>query len=186
MTYDVFESDRSKATVLPNGLKYLVKEIQGKKPQLMIWQPKAKKPFYNYLVNADQVARIIQEYSDRLDYHKQMKAEYKAHNAVTPEKLEQVKPGDIFYCSWGWEQTNIDFYKVIERKGKKVTVCSMSCEVVSTDSWASGKKMPGNTILEEQKTYTLTFYGYEPQFKISSFETASKWDGKPKFYSEWA
>lgn len=41
-----------------------------------------------------------------------------------PEKAEKtpvnkygVKVGDIFYSSWGYEQTNIDFYQVIALKG---------------------------------------------------------------------
>ena len=31
--------------------------------------------------------------------------------------LESVKEGDIFVASWGWEQTNIDAYQVIAKKG---------------------------------------------------------------------
>lgn len=29
-----------------------------------------------------------------------------------------VKVGDVFVNSWGWEQTNIDFWQVVELKGK--------------------------------------------------------------------
>lgn len=29
-----------------------------------------------------------------------------------------IKEGDIFYSSWGYDQTNIDFYKVKKRIGK--------------------------------------------------------------------
>ena len=27
------------------------------------------------------------------------------------EKLN-IKPGDVFYCSWGYDQTNVNFYSV--------------------------------------------------------------------------
>lgn len=29
-----------------------------------------------------------------------------------------VQIGDVFYDSWGWEQTNIDFYQVVALRGK--------------------------------------------------------------------
>lgn len=31
---------------------------------------------------------------------------------------QTVNVGDIFYYSWGYDQTNIDFYQVIELNGK--------------------------------------------------------------------
>lgn len=35
----------------------------------------------------------------------------------TPVNKYGIKVGDIFYSSWGYEQTNIDFYQVIALKG---------------------------------------------------------------------
>ncbi len=32
--------------------------------------------------------------------------------------LDKVKVGDVFSCSWGYEQTNVDFFQVIEKVGK--------------------------------------------------------------------
>lgn len=43
-------------------------------------------------------------------------------------KVEPVNPndafeiGDILYCSWGYEQTNIDFYQVVDKRGKTTLV----------------------------------------------------------------
>ena len=31
---------------------------------------------------------------------------------------EKIKVGDIFYRSWGYEQTNIDYYIVTKKIGK--------------------------------------------------------------------
>ena len=43
--------------------------------------------------------------------------------AAAPAKKEKVnkygvKVGDLFYISWGYEQTNVDFFQVIELKGE--------------------------------------------------------------------
>lgn len=186
MEFDIFETQRNQAEVLSNGLKCLVTHRDGKKSHLMMWQPRAKKPFYNFLINANEVESTITSHAQRLDYWEQQKAERKEINKVTPEKLETVKAGDIFRCSWGWEQTNVDFYKVISRKGRKVIVRQIGANIVSTDSWASGKKVPSDNFIDEEKTFTLHFSGSDPHFKMSDFETASRWNGQPSFYSEWA
>jgi hypothetical protein len=34
----------------------------------------------------------------------------------------KVKVGDIFVASWGWDQTNIDFYKVVRLIGKTMAL----------------------------------------------------------------
>lgn len=40
----------------------------------------------------------------------------------TPVNKYGVKVGDVFYASWGYEQTNIDFYQVIALKGTTMAV----------------------------------------------------------------
>ena len=36
--------------------------------------------------------------------------------AVVPS--HNIKVGDLFYASWGWEQTNVNFFQVVELVGK--------------------------------------------------------------------
>jgi hypothetical protein len=36
--------------------------------------------------------------------------------------------GDIFVCSWGYDQTNIDYYKVMEVKNKSVVIAGIGQE----------------------------------------------------------
>jgi len=51
------------------------------------------------------------------------KAERKAARAAAKvAALESVKEGDIYVASWGWEQTNIDAYQVVAKKGATVTL----------------------------------------------------------------
>ena len=42
--------------------------------------------------------------------------------AEETQNAEGVHLGDIFYSSWGYDQTNIDFYQVVELKGKHTLV----------------------------------------------------------------
>lgn len=46
-----------------------------------------------------------------------------------------IKEGDIFYSSWGYDQTNIDFYKVIEKVGKgSVKIAPVENKIVHEQS----------------------------------------------------
>ena len=48
---------------------------------------------------------------------------------------DKVKPGDIFYTSWGYDQTNSDFYKVVEvsKTGKTCQVIGIQKQMMSQD-----------------------------------------------------
>lgn len=37
---------------------------------------------------------------------------------IEPERAHDVKVGDVFYTSWGYDQTNVNFFQVIALKGK--------------------------------------------------------------------
>lgn len=46
-----------------------------------------------------------------------------------------VNEGDIFVCSWGYDQTNVDFYEVVELtpSGKSVRLQMIDQEVVESN-----------------------------------------------------
>lgn len=49
-----------------------------------------------------------------------------------------VKVGDVFYNSWGYEQTNIDFYEVVKLRGKtQIVLRAIGSEIVRTLGFAS-------------------------------------------------
>lgn len=114
-----------------------------------------------------------------------------------------VKVGDYFVCSWGYDQTNVDFYKVVGVTAKGVKV----------QAWQS-KTVDGRVVAgEEPKTNTKTtltpdeFYeadywtrkensvevpapvkfhrtrdwSSEPTFTVNSYSNAYLWDGAPKY-----
>ncbi len=53
-----------------------------------------------------------------------------------------VKIGDIFYDSWGWEQTNIDFYQVVGLRGKTQVVLKAIESAKVPDGFMSCKVTP--------------------------------------------
>lgn len=72
----------------------------------------------DYLTSLGDTTRL-NEYKARLEKRAEERAaareESKRQNA---EAMKLVKVGDVFSCSWGWEQTNVDFFQVISIVGK--------------------------------------------------------------------
>ena len=96
--------------------------------------------------------------------------------------MEALQAGDIIYDSWGYEQTNVDFYKIIEIKGRTATIQELGQDKKYTSSM-SGETTPSEkTISEPIKKRICT----DNSIKINESVRLSKWDGKPKFFSEYA
>jgi hypothetical protein len=110
---------------------------------------------------------------------------------TTPKKEDGfdfgVKVGDIFYNSWGYEQTNIDWYQVvaITPTGKSVKVKRINAKIKDSGNM-SGSSMPVKNSWHDRdkKVYTkkMKRYGNEIYLKFDHGATA-KWDGKPKSVS---
>jgi hypothetical protein len=72
------------------------------------------------------------------------KSTYKEEQKVKKQQQQKdVKVGDVFCYSWGWEQTNVDFYQVVSKPSPAtVIVKSISHETVEDCSWASDYVKP--------------------------------------------
>jgi len=87
---------------------------------------KSKARFPNYLFNYRfrSVERMVEFCNEWIN---KVEANIKANNELKAKKKEaqkvmnhHFKEGMIIYNSWGYDQTNIDFYQVIESKEKSI------------------------------------------------------------------
>jgi hypothetical protein len=95
------------------------------------------KPLFNYRFrNVEQMeAWLGKELIRRLAiqaYHEERKAEKKKALEVNPFQV-----GDIVYDSWGYDQTNIYFYQVIEVKNKSVVIQHIKGKMIPSDGYCS-------------------------------------------------
>ncbi|MCR6574331.1 hypothetical protein [Campylobacter insulaenigrae] len=95
------------------------------------------------------------------------------------EKNENgYKVGDLFYSSWGYEQTNIDFYQVIATSKKTIWMAKIEANVYY-ENWHGGKKSPKkNSFIFDEKVFkTLS---NSPKFMENLIY---KYNGQPKYFS---
>ena len=68
---------------------------------------------------------------------------------------DKYELGDVFSTSWGYEQTNVNFYQVVAKKGKSTLVFKeITGVIVSQDSSMSGKKAPKVDEFKNDKMHT--------------------------------
>lgn len=103
------------------------------------------------------------------------------------EKQSSFNIGDILYSSWGYGQTNIDFFQVVGLTKLGVKIVCMEDLVVewNNDTWY-GKKIPGEPRKHKPMQHKVhnSDYDFGPYISVSSWSIATKWDGKPKTFDQ--
>ena len=108
------------------------------------------------------------------------KAEDKAKRAADKkEAIAKAVVGDIYYCSWGYDQTNIDFYEIVAKKGVNIEIRKISKILDRSERGADyvcAKK--GSYVGEEVIKKRFNGSG---NITMNSFSSAYLWSGTPKY-----
>ncbi len=150
------------------------------RPMTAIWYGRAEKPqIYSTYPNEEYRDKAIQEFLDRRAYRAEVNAQRKQERRLTRDHNIQI--GDIYYTNWGYDQTNIDFYKVVNVRGSRIDLKELTQKY--TDRGEGGYPdtvIPGDEFAND-KIYTVSARADGTVTSLSSFEYLSKWDGQPKY-----
>lgn len=110
-----------------------------------------------------------------------------------------IKVGDFFVSSWGYDQTNIDFYKVVGVTAKCVKIQKVNTRVTA-DHFSQDEVEPGwepvkghwvrrdgvSTYDPEAPAPVMlkrvqSGYKGAPTLTMTSYSIAQLWDGKPQY-----
>ena len=112
--------------------------------------------------------------------------------ASEPVSKFGIKVGDILEDSWGYEQTNVEFYLVTKIiSACKIEIVELGHKEVSTESSMSGYVMPDtNRRIGEPLQKIVSQSSWEKRdgrwhVKISECISLTPWDGRPCFTSSW-
>ena len=173
-----------------------------------------EKEIYNQIVNANIGDMICTKASNKMEYKgiiedMLMQQGYKQGvnyesifdwgKAITHiKKLTDIKPyaepmhdikiGDIIYNSWGWEQTNIDFYQVTATTAKTITLRAIKSSTTEFNNMQLyGKKTAIKDCFKSDKTIKKTPYFCSGNWHIKfEYGSGGLWDGEPKDFSCYA
>ncbi len=115
------------------------------------------------------------------------RAARRADELQAAKGVPPVKAGDVFVCSWGYDQTNIDFYEVVSvsSTGKTGEVVAIGQNV---DYAGSGSdRVTPNRLHRGEKVRRVTFRcstwnsaDKTWYFNVNSYSSASRWDGSTR------
>jgi len=115
---------------------------------------------------------------------------YKAERAAKKKEATEMARNsvivdDIFVDSWGYEQTQVDAYQVVEKIGNATVVLRpIACRTVEGSEGRDCQNVVpvfGAFTSEETFTKRIGEYG----IKMNSYSNAYQWDGKREFYNSW-
>lgn len=124
-------------------------------------------------------AAHIEETRARIFAHDQRK---KAE-ALARKAPHGIEVGQIMVSSWGYDQTNVDFYEVIAVRGAVIDLQPIKSEKHYTGDM-TGKATPkrgepAGDVLKSKRPRR----GY---VRLTSYSSAGLWDGRPMSFTEYA
>lgn len=98
------------------AVAYFYTSKGGTKPGAVCFRGKADKPAHHYTFKDDaRRETFVKEFFKNVrDYERRRVEDRQKRTAF----VHSVQVGDIYRTSWGYDQTNVEFFEVVEVKGK--------------------------------------------------------------------
>jgi len=168
-------------------IRYSVEKSGKTFPACACFVGKGTKPINNYYFHSlEQRENSISEICEGQEVRKGMK---EARRKQKTDYIPQSKPGDIFVCSWGYEQTNIDFYQLIEIHGKTGIFIEIGCKFVENRERNGYHDMSAHVVADPSSKIGDIFRKQilpGERINLASYKYCHKWDGREEYCSWYA
>ena len=114
------------------------------------------------------------EYMGKLQGNAQQQAERRAEQAAKRAGGHKLQAGDVLRCSWGYDQTNIDYYEVTRLIGRRmVEIRKIGAESIESGSMTGEcVPRPGHYVGEPMRKTVSDYDGQS--VRIASYAGAHK------------
>lgn len=148
-----------------------------------VWINNMHEPVYHYSSVKEYEYKLEVFIDQQKEHGKKWEENEQRRKQKIEEEQKQYQPGAILYTSWGYEQTNIDFYIVLERKPRSVVLQEIGQDKVQ-DGYDSGTCTPDpEHRIGEPFLKRLSKHG---GVSFNSYSYCGLWDGQPKRWSSYA
>lgn len=97
-----------------------------------------------------------------------------------------IATGTIFVSTWGYDQTNVDFYRVVRSTAASVWLQKVGQRVVEQTGYMSETVAPTDEAYGQVFRRKVQMYGDKAYASINSYAGASEWSGKPVTQTHYA
>lgn len=128
----------------------------------------------------EKARRIYEREQEILEELRKAGEELKMTNETTTK--ETLAKGDICYSSWGYDQTNIDFFEVVRATEKTAWLQEIGQIRTPNGLPMQASLMPDTSVKKgEVIKRRISYFGEKISMKFRpSYGGIYKWDGKPK------
>ena len=161
----------------------IVKYEKSGTPVCATFYNKKSKPYSHYRFDTEELRdKYIQSFKEREQRSHESQMETLAQYE---EKRKLIVEGTIMVSSWGYEQTNIDFYKVLERKGDFVTIQEIGQKVTYDENFNDRGKCVADPESVKGEPFRKKI-GKFASIALESYMSCSIWSGEPLYWSSYA
>jgi hypothetical protein len=184
-SFDRFIPEGARKVAMKSGGAVFYLYEQSGAPCARCFIGKAINPSWHYRYSSEKKrAEAIERQIASIQAREAEKADRKAR-ANAPHGWEV---GLILSASWGYDQTNVDFYEVVEVVGKSMVRIEKIGGQAANDQ-GEGVCSMSNYVVPDVEKRSGEFQRCKVSFgrvKVSSSSSASAWDGKRRFCSWYA
>jgi len=138
----------------------------------MGWRGKSVNPNFNYRFRSQE--RCLDYLNDFINQAKELDKAKKQRQAEQREIPRNVEVNDVLVSHWGYEQTNVDYYQVIELVGKSSAyICEIAKEKMDGEHFMTGTCVPLVDHFIGEKFLARVKNG---RIRLTSYSSASKKD----------
>lgn len=164
---------------------YLYKAKQNGQPAVRAFAAKAIKPAFSFFYRneADRDAKARDFLAGQ-----RARAEAAARDRAERAKPHRLQVGHILRSSWGYEQTNIDFYQVTALIGAHTVELRRiaSLDATPVDAPAMTGRCVPHVDAFKGEAFRRRVNGANGSVRIASYAIATVWEGRPEHWTAYA
>jgi hypothetical protein len=167
-----------------SAVAYVYTDERGR-PCARGFRGKAIKPAFNcYYRSPESRERHVREFFEGVRKTENWRAEQDAARKAKLAQPHKLQVGHILVSSWGYEQTNIDFYQVTALKGARSIELRKIGAVSHEDLHMQGTCTPrADAFIGEAFTKRVD---ENNAVRLTSYSSAYLWDGRPRRWTAYA
>ncbi len=165
-----------------DAVVYVYNDERGR-PCAQVFSGKKAKPDWHYVFPNEEKRDAQIESHFKAARDRIAAAEARAEERRKPHTL---KVGDIMVCSWGWEQTQVDFLQIVKTTKSTVTVRRIRSEETEDAGRDCGRCVAVKDSFIDGGVETTYRANAENRLRITSYSNAYLWDGKSMHWSRYA
>lgn len=171
----------AKEVIYPEGRCVVYLYTIGTSARAIAFEGNRVKPCWSYRFGSeDKRAEYVSEWVNTCTARER---EREVSRRTVEAYRHPLKVGQVLYSTWGYEQTNVDFYKVVRVLPKSVEI-----QEIGTFKRYSGA-MVGTALPDPKGAHGEPFRRRVKPGEVVSidgFRRAYPWDGKPRPFTEYA